>query len=116
MNLLTDAIHAFTDKEKTYKLVLCTKTNEENKTIQIEVSDTGEGISKENLEKIFQPFFTTKGKKGSGLGLFVAYGIIQRDKGKIEVKSELGEGTTFLITLSVEPDERIPFSEFPYRT
>ncbi|RLD46259.1 MAG: histidine kinase [Bacteroidetes bacterium] len=71
----------------------------------IEITDTGEGIAKENLEKIFTPFFTTKSmNKGTGLGLPLVYGIIKMHKGKINVKSnnDLKQGslgTTFIITL-----------------
>jgi two-component system NtrC family sensor kinase len=70
--------------------------------LKLDVQDTGYGISKENLRKLFTPFFTTKEKgKGVGLGLAVAHGIIERHKGKIEVQSEVGKGTTFSIYLSV---------------
>jgi signal transduction histidine kinase len=71
--------------------------------VQISFSDTGCGISEENLSKIFDPFFTTKRSgKGTGLGLSVSYGIIQRHKGFLEVKSKLGEGSTFRIKLPLE--------------
>lgn len=74
---------------------------EETKEVFIKFTDTGVGIPKENLKKLFTPFFTTKEKgKGVGLGLAVCYGIIQRHKGKIEVESEVGKGTTFTIKLS----------------
>ena len=70
------------------------------KTVRIDITDTGEGISKENLGKLFTPFFTTKEKgKGVGLGLPVVHGIIEQHKGKIEVNSEPDEGTTFSIYL-----------------
>jgi hypothetical protein len=69
-------------------------------TVRIDVSDTGIGIPKENLGKLFTPFFTTKEKgKGVGLGLPVVHGIIERHKGKIEVVSEVNKGTTFSIYL-----------------
>ena len=68
------------------------------------VSDNGEGIPPENLAKIFDPFFTTKPEgKGVGLGLAVSYGIIQAHGGDIEVKSQRGEGTTFTVSLPLEP-------------
>jgi signal transduction histidine kinase len=67
------------------------------------VSDNGDGIQPENLGKIFDPFFTTKPEgKGVGLGLAVSYGIIQAHGGEIEVKSVVGEGTTFTVSLPVE--------------
>ena len=66
----------------------------------LEVRDSGDGILPENLSKIFDPFFTTKGEgKGVGLGLAVVYGIVDAHRGDIEVKSTLGEGTTFTVTL-----------------
>ncbi len=67
--------------------------------IEIKISDTGSGISKEDLSKIFEPFFSTKGQKGTGLGLAVIWGIIDNHNGTINVDSELGEGTTFTIRL-----------------
>jgi two-component system, NtrC family, sensor kinase len=71
------------------------------------ISDNGEGIPPENLSKIFDPFFTTKSDgKGVGLGLAVTYGIIQAHGGEIEVKSALGEGTTFTVSLPLEQPQQ----------
>ena len=70
--------------------------------VWVEISDTGTGIREEYLAKIFDSFFTTKGEvKGVGLGLSVCYGFIKDHGGDIEVKSQLGEGTTFTISLPV---------------
>jgi len=71
--------------------------------VTLKVSDNGEGIPPQNLSKIFDPFFTTKPEgKGLGLGLAVSYGIIQAHGGDIEVKSRVGEGTTFVISLPLQ--------------
>jgi two-component system NtrC family sensor kinase len=71
-------------------------------TVFVEVTDTGTGIREEHLDKIFDSFFTTKGEvKGVGLGLSVCYGFIKDHGGDIEVKSQVGEGTSFTISLPV---------------
>jgi len=76
-------------------------------TVRIDIKDTGIGIPKENLSKLFTPFFTTKEKgKGVGLGLPVVHGIIEQHKGKIEVESEPNMGTTFTIYLEVMDEEK----------
>ena len=74
------------------------KNNEPVKVIFIEISDTGHGISPENLKSLFDPFFTTK-VKGTGMGLPITLRIIEDHRGSIKVKSEIGKGTSFLITL-----------------
>ena len=76
-------------------------------TIRIDISDTGVGITKENMSKLFTPFFTTKEKgKGVGLGLPVVHGIIEQHKGKIKVDSEPNAGTTFAIYLEVMDEKK----------
>ncbi len=78
------------------------KTGLLKENIEIIVSDTGTGISEENIPKIFDPFFTTKEVgKGTGLGLNVAYNIIKKHRGEITVQSKEGQGTTFIIILPV---------------
>jgi PAS domain S-box-containing protein len=75
--------------------------------VRIDIQDTGIGIPKENLNKLFNPFFTTKEKgKGVGLGLSVVHGIIGKHKGRIDVKSELNVGTTFSIYLEVMDEKK----------
>ncbi len=80
---------------------------EKGKYVCISVKDTGTGISEENLQKIFEPYFSTKKKdKGSGLGLYVSYGIIKAHNGNIEVYSEIGKGTEFIIFIPAFYEEK----------
>ncbi len=75
---------------------LTVRTWSENGFAHVEVADTGQGIPSENLARIYDPFFSTKGpKKGTGLGLAITYGIVQEHNGIIEVDSALGRGTRF---------------------
>ncbi len=75
--------------------------------VDIAFSDTGVGIPSENLTRIFDPFFTTKEVgKGTGLGLSISYGIVEQHGGTIEVKSQVGEGSTFTVHLPVAPQGR----------
>ncbi len=79
----------------------------EDHRLKVEVTDTGTGIDPEDLPHIFEPFYTTKEVgRGTGLGLSVSYGIIQKHGGHIEVKSKLGVGSTFTVVLPVEEDDR----------
>ena len=81
---------------------LTVKTTAEGGEVVIEISDTGIGVKEENLNKIFDAFFTTKSSvKGVGLGLSVCYGFIIEHGGDIKVKSKEGNGTNFIITLPV---------------
>ncbi len=83
------------------QIVITTGRVEHN--LYVAVADTGKGISPENMDKIFLPFFTTKGVgKGTGLGLSVSYGIIKSLGGRIEVKSSPGKGSVFTITLPLD--------------
>lgn len=82
-------------------LKITTKLQEEKNEVKIIVEDTGAGISQENLDKIFDPFFSTKAQKGFGLGLSVSYGIINNHGGHVDVKSREGEGTRFSIYLPI---------------
>jgi two-component system NtrC family sensor kinase len=68
----------------------------------VAITDTGIGISPENLDRIFHPFFTTKSTvKGTGLGLSVCHGIVQNHNGEIRVESRPGDGSTFTVLLPV---------------
>ena len=100
VNLLVNAAQAI---EKQGEIEINTRVVDEK--VEISIMDTGSGIAKEHLSKIFDPFFTTKDVgKGTGLGLNIAYNIIQKHKGTIEAESEEGKGTTFIIRLQTEPD------------
>lgn len=70
--------------------------------IEVSVSDTGCGIPAAHLERIFEPFFSTKGRKGTGLGLAVAWGIVEKHNGRIEVESEVGKGAIFRVLLPID--------------
>jgi signal transduction histidine kinase len=101
-NLMNNAADAMPDGGT---LTLRTKQGPWSGRITAEVQDTGEGISEENMKKLFTPFFTTKPLgKGTGLGLAIIYGIVKMHRGEINVQSQLGQGTTFTLTLH----ERLP--------
>jgi len=72
------------------------------RSVQIQMRDTGVGIPEEHLQRVFEPFFSTKGAKGSGLGLWVSSGIVQAHGGSLQVRSVTGRGTVFTIVLPVE--------------
>jgi len=101
INLFNNAIDAIIAKHgsKGGKIVISAQPTEDGK-VRILVSDNGCGITQENQRKIFSPFYTTKPVgKGTGLGLSVCYGIVDNMGGTIEVESEKGVGTTFMIIL-----------------
>jgi PAS domain S-box-containing protein len=80
----------------------------EGEWASITFSDSGHGMTEEVRQRIFEPFYTTKGVKGNGLGLSVTYGIIERHKGKVQVSSEPKKGSTFLIKLPITREEISP--------
>ncbi len=95
LNLLTNAIHASHVQGSISVLI-----SPENKGVRIEIKDTGEGIPEENLDKVFEPFYTTKAPgQGTGLGLFVIKGIVERLKGTILLASQFGKGTVISVYL-----------------
>lgn len=100
LNVIINACEAVENKDE--KVVTISYADDKDKLL-IKISDTGAGIPPENLSKIFTPFFTTKKiGKGTGLGLAITYGIIKMHKGDIKVNSEVGKGTSFIITLPIK--------------
>jgi len=102
VNLLNNALYALAEKHGSSggELALEAKSTSNGKVL-LSVRDNGSGISKEHMEKIFTPFFTTKPVgKGTGLGLSICYGIISKMGGTMEVSSEQGKGTTFTIVMN----------------
>ncbi len=99
MNLLINADDATVDGDT----ISITTSQKDKNTVCISFKDTGAGISDEMLSKIFDPFFTTKEVgRGTGLGLSITYGIVQRHRGTIQVKSKIGRGTAFYISLPTD--------------
>ncbi|MFZ1983282.1 MAG: response regulator [Desulfatitalea sp.] len=101
MNILVNAAQAIEKKGEIH-----INTRALNGCVEVEIADTGCGIPAKNLTKIFDPFFTTKEVgKGTGLGMNIAYNIIKKHNGTIEVQSEVGKGTTFTVRIPIErPD------------
>jgi signal transduction histidine kinase len=100
MNLLVNAAQSI---EGHGQIVITTECVGED-AVRVSIADTGRGIPAQHLKRIFEPFFTTKPVgKGTGLGLSLAWSIVERHGGRIEVSSEIGKGTTFSVTLPIEP-------------
>ncbi len=96
-NLMLNACAAM---PKGGNLTIISRLDDDRKYVEIVFIDTGVGIPRENINKLFDPFFTTK-SSGTGLGLAVSYGIVQQHDGRIEVKSEVGQGSVFTVKLPV---------------
>lgn len=97
MNLLSNAFHAVQDKGDVW-----IRTRSNDGIVEIEIEDSGIGIPKENLKRIFEPFFSTKPVgQGTGLGLSISYGIIEQHRGRIHVTSVPQKGSTFVVRLPV---------------
>lgn len=104
LNLISNAKDAMERMQRKRELTISTALIRHNglKDVEISVKDTGIGIPEETVEKIFEPFFSTKEVgRGTGLGLSICYGIIEAHGGRIEVESKVNEGTTFRVILPV---------------
>jgi two-component system NtrC family sensor kinase len=98
MNLLVNGAQAIVGQG-----TITIRTGTEGNQVWVAISDTGAGIAPENMARIFDPFFTTKPVgKGTGLGLSLCYGIVERHGGRIDVRTAVGQGTTFTIWLPVQ--------------
>jgi len=99
LNLVNNALDAM---EKTGGEITVT-SRLEKKSVSVMIADTGPGIAEANLARIFDPFFTTKPVgKGTGLGLSICYGIVNKMGGAIDIKSQVGKGTTFIIRIPLD--------------
>ena len=110
LNLLVNACQAMPDGGR-IQITTGVKGEGDEAQVTIQIADTGCGIPEEHLPNIFQPFFTTKGKDGTGLGLAISSRIARDHHGTIDVQSEVGRGSVFLIALpSAPPDSAAPSS------
>ena len=98
-NLILNAIDSM-DEMPEKRLRIVSEPDKDSRFISVHIEDTGCGIPEEAFERIFRPYFTTK-EKGTGLGLAVIKGIVDKHKGMIGVKSVVGQGTRFDVTLKV---------------
>jgi two-component system NtrC family sensor kinase len=99
LNIINNALDAI--EEKGGYITISSRTNVDN--VQVTIKDNGRGISKDVLNHIFEPFFTTKEEgEGTGLGLFISYGIVNKLGGKIHVESEINKGTTFIVEIPIK--------------
>jgi signal transduction histidine kinase len=106
LNILTNAFYAVTQKQKAegqnYKAEVAITTKKVNDRVELRITDNGNGISQANIDKIFQPFFTTKPTgQGTGLGLSLAYDIVKAHGGELDVNTIESEGTIFIISLPI---------------
>ncbi|MBI4313123.1 MAG: HAMP domain-containing protein [Chloroflexi bacterium] len=76
------------------------RTGAEDGHVHVQVADTGVGMTEEVRRRCLEPFFTTKGERGTGMGLAMVYGVVKRHDGEIDIQSEVGKGTTFTLTLA----------------
>jgi signal transduction histidine kinase len=106
LNLLMNAIQAI--QETPGEIRIAAAADPANQEAVITIEDTGVGIPKEALDRVFDPFYTTKEVGlGTGLGLSIVYGIIEKHHGRIAVESKQGEGTRFTIRLPYHPHAKV---------
>jgi signal transduction histidine kinase len=104
LNLIHNAMHAMPEGGELH-INTARRTRDHQEWLTTIVTDTGMGISPENLERVFEPFFTTRSKDGgTGLGLSISYGIVTEHGGFIEAESKVGKGSAFTVWLPIEVD------------
>lgn len=104
MNLLTNAAQSIPGEG-----TITIQTSEENGNVHVKIADTGVGIAPERMESLFEPSFTKKGSRvKAGTGLFTCYNIMQKHRGRLQVESEVGKGTTFTMILPTDLAEPQP--------
>lgn len=102
MNILTNAIQAMEGSGNIWITTQAFRSPQGKEMISVSMQDSGKGMNPETMEKIFDPFFSTKGVgQGTGLGLSITYGLVQNHGGEIQVKSEVGIGTEFIVMIPV---------------
>jgi signal transduction histidine kinase len=106
LNLITNAFYVVSEKKKStldsYEPTVSISTKKVNGTVEVRVQDNGNGIPQPVLDKIFQPFFTTKPTgQGTGLGLSLSYDIVKAHGGELKVETKEGEGSEFIIQLPI---------------
>jgi signal transduction histidine kinase len=105
INLIINAAEAMNGNGR---LTLTTWLEADGEFVEVIFSDTGHGITEQDMERIFDPFFTTKeAGYGTGLGLAISYGIIKEHEGTIEVESEVGKGATFTVRLPARATTKV---------
>lgn len=103
LNILINAVDALSEVTSNKSKKIEVESKVENNQVKLIFSDNGPGINEENISKVFEPFFTTKEKgKGTGLGLWISYGIIKSFQGELKVESTAGNGTVFKLTLPID--------------
>lgn len=108
MNILTNSLQAIEGTGRIWITTKTTRVRGKGEMVVISIQDSGKGMTPEVQEKIFDPFFSTKGVgQGTGLGLSITYGIVLNHGGDIQVKSQPGTGTEFIIMIPVKPDESV---------
>jgi two-component system NtrC family sensor kinase len=100
-NLITNGFQAMENGG-----TLTVTTRKSDSCVEVSFKDSGEGIAPENMEKMFQPFFTTKAK-GMGVGLAICKKFVENHNGKITVESKVGKGTRFTVRLPIRPEQEV---------